>query len=305
VLWRNLIRCRTPPPDSPREREYFREAAGHCRIEESWGAFYEHASRSTEPFFVKTHRPPQDDQPCIYIVREGRKATLSYYYHLRDSPPEAPKSVLELVLGHDYYGDWTLHYRQWQPAQRPSTLLLRYEVVMREPDREIARITDFLGFKRPPEPWRNPFHRLQGYDPDFFRRGIAEWEPDPLWTPQIEDVFQARHAELMRELGYGPLNPAADFVTGAEDGHREFVRDVVALSERLKAKRAESERNAAAMLGEIERLSTEADKRLALIHQLNATAEERLREIQNLAAEAEKRRELIEKFHAGARSGDA
>jgi hypothetical protein len=259
------------------QRDYITETMGHMPIEPDWEAFYDRASRSQEPHFVKTHRPPKDDQFCIYIVRDGRKATLSFYHHLRHTFPDERTTLLELVLGNNYYGDWTTHYRQWDPARRRSTLLVKYESLRADPHPEIARIAAFLGFPNPSRPWENPFPRLQSCDGSFFRRGTAEWEPDAEWTPQIEDLFQIRHGDLMRELGYGRLDPAKDFAN-TTDGYDALMRDLVTLSKRMKQERAQADRDAAMMLAEIERLSCEADKRLSLIVTLSETAHERMAE---------------------------
>ena len=48
------------------------------------------------------------------------------------------------------------------------------------------------------------------------------------------------------------------FARNSEAGYPEFIRVVLALSERLKLELAQAERNAAAMLAEIDRLSPEA-----------------------------------------------
>lgn len=292
-------------------------ALGHMEPDAEWSTFLERASHSPDRHFIKTHHPPKDDQPCIYIVRDGRKAVLSYYYHFQQFFPDEKRSLLDLVLGHDYYGDWTSHYRSWDPKRRPRTLLLSYEALLNNPAAEIARIAEFLNLGAPLHVWRNPFALLQQQDSEFFRKGTAHWEPDPLWTRQIDAVFRLKHGDLMAELGY-PAPDSTDFVdSGVADQHF-FILDVVQFAARVLQAAAQSDEVAANRLDEINRIKEEAEHRRVLIEKLHSgiqnmiadanerlemalywqsVAIERLQEINNLASEAEKRRVLIEKLH--------
>lgn len=259
-----------------RERDAIVEAIGHREPGVDWSEFYANASPGSERYFVKTHSPPKDDQPCIYIVRDGRKATLSYYYHFKRFFPEENRSLLQLVLGHDHYGDWTSHYRMWDPKARPATLLLRYEALLNDADSEIARISEFLGLAMPELPWQNPFRSLQEHDPEFFRKGTADWEPDSLWSPPINRVFQLKHGSLMEELGYRALQED-DFVTGAAEAEESFLRDVLDLSLQAYQAKARSDDEASKRLVLINQLTREASRRQRLIDRLSQEADDRLR----------------------------
>ncbi len=224
---------------------------GHRFIEQTgardWEDFYREASRTAEPVFVKTHRPPEDDQPAIYVLRSGRAAVLSYFDYLGWAFPDAGRSLVDLIVGNDSYGDWTSHYRSWAPDRRPGTMILRYEALLeerpagrphsasggpaarrsaeetatasfpREPDREIARLAAFLPLAARPLPWRNPFDRLRELEPRFFRRGRATWVSDPRWTKPVEQLFLACHGSLMEQLGYA--SPEEEAFAGSDGGH--------------------------------------------------------------------------------------
>ena len=262
--------------------DYITNTIGHLTRSGAWEEFYAQAAVSPEPVFIKTHLPPEDGNPAVYVVRSGRAAITSYFHHFREFSPGEERNLLELVLGHDHYGDWTRHYRGWDPEVRPKTLVVRFERLLQQPGEEIARIGAFIGFQGcPGGEWTNPFERLQCDDPVFFRRGKAEWTPDAAWTPEIEEVFQVRHGTLMKELGYGELDPAADFVRAGHPTRAAFVHDLDELARRSRAARAEFEEAAALRYKEqvqltqaVQEMKSDADERLALIEDLRAAHED-------------------------------
>ena len=261
--------------------DYITNTIGHLTRSGAWEEFYAQAAASPEPVFIKTHLPPEDGNPAVYVVRSGRAAITSYFHHFREFSPGEERNLLELVLGHDHYGDWTRHYRGWDPEVRPKTLVVRFERLLQQPGEEIARIGAFIGFQGCPGEWTNPFERLQCDDPVFFRRGKAEWTPDAAWTPEIEEVFQVRHGALMKELGYGELDPAADFVRAGHPTRAAFVHDLDELARRSRAARAEFEEAAALRYKEqvqltqaVQEMKSDADERLALIEDLRAAHED-------------------------------
>ena len=184
-----------------------REEIGHLPIEEPWEAFYERARAGTALHLVKTHLPPRDDAPAIYVVRDGRAATVSYEKYHRAFHPDHPGGLLHLLLGDDYYGGWSQHYAAWQPRTGP-TLELRYEELVEASPRLLRSVADFIGYDGPVEPWRNPFERLNRENPRFFRQGDARWSGAPGWTPVVDGVFFTLHGELMQRLGYAGAEEA-------------------------------------------------------------------------------------------------
>ncbi len=203
--------------------DFITETIGHKELPEDWPEFYDIACEGPSQAFVKTHLPPEDDQPCIYVVRNGRQAILSYYHHCRKFFPGDERSVLDLVLGCDSYRDWSTHLRAWNPLSRPDTLLLRYEALVENPECEIDRIGDFIRFQGDVKPWRNPFSELRELDPEFFRQGSAGWAPDRLWTWHIESLFWACHGNMMDRLGYPALNSEGDFIPDPEADYRDLI----------------------------------------------------------------------------------
>jgi hypothetical protein len=94
--------------------------------------FYAWASEAPEPVLVKTHLPPPDDQPAVYVVRDGRSAIESFLrYERRVSPDSESNSLLQLIAGDHYYGGWSEHYRRWHGRDGARILTLTYAELFR------------------------------------------------------------------------------------------------------------------------------------------------------------------------------
>ncbi len=174
---------------------------GHLPMDEPWEQFYKKASASADIHLVKTHLPPRDSQPVVYVVRDGRQALVSYYNYHRRFFPEHTGGLMNLVLGDDYYGGWTEHHAQWISGTRP-TMLVRYEDLVDATPVLLQEIAHFIGHAGPVAPWTNPFEKLHQENPGFFRQGEVGWKGAPGWTPLVDGAFFQIHGELMRELKY-------------------------------------------------------------------------------------------------------
>ena len=147
-----------------------RATYGYKDTPSDWRGAYERARQSDGITLVKTHRPPIDDSKAIYVVRDGRSSYVSYASFHKSFVKEKPLSLLALILGLDFYGGWSEHYRLWTQAKNPL-LLLRYEDLVAPSQVTLGRIADFLETVRPEGCWKNPFTELNQEDPSFFRKG--------------------------------------------------------------------------------------------------------------------------------------
>lgn len=191
------------------------EQIGHVEYTGTWSDFYKYALASKEKFFIKTHLPPIDDSPCIYIVRNGRAAILSYFYYYQEFFSDTKRNIPGLILGCDYYQDWSTHFTTWIPDKRQHTLLVKYEEVLSNTEVEIKKIVEFINFSSSKvEKWKNPFQELSKVEPTFFRQGSSSWKPDIYWTQIIEQLFWKKHHYLMQNLNYEQLDLKADFSIG-------------------------------------------------------------------------------------------
>lgn len=175
---------------------------GTRRPTESWEAFYPSAVSSGDCHLVKTHGAPIDDQPAIYVLRDGRKASYSYWQYHRAFLPAYGRTLLQIVAGEDYFGDWSSHYHAWADRSDGPILVLKYEDLVHATPDVVERIAAFLNHRETPKPWVNPFEELHEMSPRFFREGSVTWDPPAEWTRAIDWAFEVVHGPLMRELGY-------------------------------------------------------------------------------------------------------
>lgn len=240
------------------------EITGSIQVDGGWKSFYETATESDEIFLVKTHSLPRDNQPAIYIVRDGRKAMTSYSkFHESFTAPPYP-TLMDLLLGLDYYGDWSAHVQTW--AQRENTIVLKYEELVEPSDVLLRKIADFVDYQGAIAPWENPFNELQGEAPKFFREGNSEWQGGMAsWSPLLESIFLYCHGETMRNFGYVAEKnvAAATAVLNAE------VTEIIQISRRLNHQVKLLQNVCDERLAVIDGLKQECDKRLTLIESLS------------------------------------
>ena len=239
------------------------ELVGHIERSEPWEIFYERACNSRDVVLVKTHNLPRDNQPFIYIVRDGRSAVQSYrQFHLKYN--KVDKSLVRIILGDDVYADWATHYYQWnlRPVKKLS---LRFEDIVNISKAQLEQLADFIGYKGEVKPWRNPIENLRGIEPDFFNKGNTHFVPGEEWTEAVGFLFNKLYQVLMAELGYGKNlcpDPAVNPLTDA------MINELIRLTQCL--------------LNEKSELSHICNERNELIHKLQGICEERLQLINQL-----------------------
>ncbi len=147
---------------------------------------------------IKTHEPPLDGAPAIYVIRDGRSAIVSYFHYLNDIQG-LPATLEELIRGEIFPGFWADHYKAWDPKRRAATLFLRNEELAASPEEACNTIADFLGRSATGD-LNVGFADLHKMFPAYFRCGddrknIAEIEPH-------QKLFDSMHGDVMRELRY-------------------------------------------------------------------------------------------------------
>jgi hypothetical protein len=117
--------------------------------------------KSHEAFFGRYRK-------VIYIVRDPRDIAVSYYhYQLKYkqlSPGVSLEEFVPLFIVDNFeglYGPWGDHVMSWLAMRdtRDAFLLLRYEDVMENPERELAKVGTFLGIPPAPERVRQAVER--------------------------------------------------------------------------------------------------------------------------------------------------
>ncbi|WP_298333820.1 FkbM family methyltransferase [Asticcacaulis sp.] len=176
------------------------ESVGHVSYDGTWQDFYQMASASPDLFVVKTHGLPTDDQPAIYIVRDGRAAIVSQITYDR-TLFNIDRGYANLINGKAIGGPWSDHIERWNPLARDRTLFLRFEDLIHRPDHVIDLLSQFLG-RRPLHAWNNPLDQQRQLLPGFFNKG-HDTSNLQAWPPADLDYFWARHGTWMERLGYG------------------------------------------------------------------------------------------------------
>jgi len=147
---------------------------------------------------IKTHEHPLSNDPCIFVVRDGRSAVVSYYHFLKEIA-KTPLTLEQVIKGHVFAGSWSQHYIAWQPKLRPHTLLLRYESIISNPSGAITEIASFLRLN-PVANFSLTFESLKSLNPNFFRSGSDENNIAELGSQSA--LFWDLHEPVMSALHY-------------------------------------------------------------------------------------------------------
>lgn len=240
---------------------------GHCEVSGDWDAFYRQASLSPDIHLVKTHRPPVDEQPYIYIVRDGRSAVLSFQKFNRTYNHQ-DFSLTSLILGAGGYGGWSEHYQRWNGRDGIRRRVLRYEDLADISAETLKQVAEFIGFDGPVAEWENPVETLKKKEPGFFGGQHRRFAGDERWTVSHEYLFAKIHGDLMVRLGYYEKGYAADFPLDIPAHTGSVWSEMISHADDLAA--------------ENRLLRRTCDERLALINELIKECEERLRLINTL-----------------------
>ena len=171
---------------------------------------------------IKTHGPPPDDAPAIFLARDGCAVIDSYYHYHKKFAFEQP-SLTEIIAGACQFGSWSEHYRAWHPKTRPQTLLLYYDALVSRPEEIIGQLAEFLNLS-PKQTTLPAFEELQRRSPAFFRRG-QNTDYLAQWTPVQMALFNQLHSEAMQDLGFA--------LTPTEASAGEAVRELAQSAARL------------------------------------------------------------------------
>jgi Sulfotransferase domain len=247
-------------------------AVGHQPMGFDWDDFYHAKLKAKELQIIKTHEPPLDDEPAIYVVRNGLAAVDSYH-HYRRTFDGKDDTLEDLILGaRGPYLSWGAHLDAWNPRRRARTLVLTYEDLVGEQEMCLDQLVDFLGRKRQ-NAWANNFQSLHQTNPDFFRRGETACDPDS-YEPEQRDLFDVIHGDWLNDFSY---------VKSSSSRHR-FCRSIRASISSLDTR--PDQFALAAARRDIANLSAAASDRL---HELQLKD----REIRNLKRVCDEREELI------------
>ena len=166
-----------------------------------------------QPLLVKTHGPPRDDAPAVYVVRDGRAAAVS----LRDwfaGGAHAGTTLREVVAGVHPFGIWAGHVETWAPWSRPDTLLVRYEDMTGNLSAVLEALGAFLD--RPILHGTIPPRRELAAVGGRWIREFADWREQV--TAADMRLFWRLNGAAMERLGYPVDDPVPWIGAGAASG---------------------------------------------------------------------------------------
>ena len=203
-------------------QETVAELIGHSHAANSMALLQE--ARNTENIFiVKTHHAPQSDEAAIYIVRDGRAATISFHHFCLDMGLEI--SIEQLIDGVQKIGSWSSHIAAWAPLERQNTLLVKYERLISEPRETITEISKFLGVSLTGQ-CDVSFEELNAMAPTIFRAGANEKNIMEM-EPHIGKFF-ASHGAAMVGLKYVTISEAfsklSEYLASLQDSKNIMLR---------------------------------------------------------------------------------
>ncbi len=144
---------------------------------------------------VKTHSLPQSSEDTIYIVRDGRAASISLWeFYKRTVPLE------NFITGHNIYefSTWTAHLEAWAPWSRPNCLFLKYESLVKELSSVIAELAVYLD--------REPISQTIPSRDKIAVSGGKWVRPKSDWRQSFSDeklkLFSEVNGATMEKLGY-------------------------------------------------------------------------------------------------------
>ncbi len=104
-------------------------------------------NRIHRPRIIKSHAPFEPlYSRVIYLVRDGRDVYVSFYHYRQEQLP-AGTTLADFIQMDHWPGSWGKHVISWLDANLPPDrfLLVRYEQIHEQPERELRRITEFIG----------------------------------------------------------------------------------------------------------------------------------------------------------------
>jgi hypothetical protein len=176
-----------------------RGAVGHEAIGDDPSGFLADARLGGRRLYVKTHELPKlDENPTIYVLRDGRSAVVSHAHYTRKILCQ-DVSVTD-IIGGKLGVSWSQHVNAWLRAVRPNLLMVRYEDLAVGKEDTLMAISAFI--RRPMiHAYDITFDRLHALDPLFFRRGSDEANICEL-DGEAGQMFERLHGSTLRAFGY-------------------------------------------------------------------------------------------------------
>jgi hypothetical protein len=187
-------------------------------------AYNKYYRRYATPMFFKSHDLPRPEfRRVVYLLRDGRDVMVSYRQY-REAIDGVDYDFLKFVSPESqlYPCHWAEHVAAWtQNPYRAQILVIKYEDLLREPERELGRFCQFIGISRETghltaiakaasfANLRDGEARMGFGRPDhnlppgtfFFRRGVVGSHKDEM-PPEVLERFLEHAGDTLRRCGY-------------------------------------------------------------------------------------------------------
>lgn len=176
------------------------------------GALSRNPATGRRVYVLKTHQSaPKDENPGIYLIRDGRDALVSHAHHrlggreLRLPPEQQTRErfleALRYLLDKNSYGGWSGNVEAWM--RKETTHLVRFEDLIQTPLEAVGGALTSAGYVLPEVQAASlpTFEQLHTKHPSFFRKGrVGAWREE--MPDDIHRLFWERHGETMTRFGY-------------------------------------------------------------------------------------------------------
>jgi hypothetical protein len=200
ALCRNLIEQALDIPTFSRYNEpelYFMFGLKCSMFQDEWGinSYLRMRDNKEKAFLIKTHQFEMDGCPAIYLIRDGRNAIsgLSNFWN---------KPVRTIITGEESapFMDWSTHFKVWDPFKRPNTLVVRFEDMLSDPDKEAGRIAAALS-TTVKKKFDNRMDEYRKQWPQLFKPRHSDYRLD--FNNEDNELFWRLHGQTMIAAGYG------------------------------------------------------------------------------------------------------
>ena len=142
---------------------------------------------------IKTHKLNQDENRSIYIIRDGRAASVSLWNFYGKKIP-----IKDIILGNHPFGTWKDHLISWNPLKRPNTLLIKYEDILCNFEYVLNSIETFLEIKvvNKKIPSRDTIALFDGK----WGRSKTDWK-EKISSEEL-NLFNKINYTFLKEFGY-------------------------------------------------------------------------------------------------------
>lgn len=177
---------------------YPNDLGGNKKLEKNVGHIEYDANRQLKfpkgkPRLVKTHEPPRNNAPAIYVVRDGRAACVSLWNFYEKKP-----TLEAIIAGEHRFASWANHIQAWDPLNRPNSLLIKYESIIEDRLTVLDNLSEFLqrDIVSKKIPSRDDMASIEGR---WVRKKTG-------WRESMSDsditLFKKVNGEMMKEMGY-------------------------------------------------------------------------------------------------------